>query len=290
MKFTKMRHVFFLLFISLIQENFTIFAQIEKYRPGFGLDGQFFKSDSIPKYLKLPNPFLEKKLFPLALDRRQLLSAWVIQQRNRIWSQVSICRERPALEGFTASPDIEWNLPTPAAASPFLDYRESSLYIPPDVREYMDYQMGRSRYIPLGTLAAASYLARHIYNRYGYILQKREKERYRGLDLNHRELNMMRIVWDKPGILAPQWYNQYVKKYKNPELTFLSFRQYIIELENKYLLKTRKLENGRIKYFPALSKMELLLKLKDELTRLEGQRNAERLQRVQMIINQLEGL
>ena len=148
--------------------------------------------------------------------------------------------------------------------------------------------MGRSRYVPLGTFAAATFLAQQLFSRYGYLLRKREKEKYLGLDLSNREIQIMQILWKDYPLIATDWYSYYSKTFHDKELTFLLFLENIHRLENVHLLKTRKLQNGQVKYFPSISSAELILKLKSELSILDGQEHPDRLFRLKYLIHQLE--
>lgn len=76
---------------------------------------------------------------------------------------------------------------------------------------------------------------------------------------------MMQLLWQENSLLPSEWYSIYFKKFINDNITFTIFKLEIEKLENKFLLKKREFEDGRIKYFPAISQEELNYQLKKEL-------------------------
>ena len=108
------------------------------------------------------------------------------------------------------------------------------------------------------------------------------------MDLSDREIQIMRILWKDYPLIATDWYSYYSKNFHDKELTFLLFLENIHRLENVHLLKTQKLQNGQVKYFPSISSAGLILKLKSELSILDGQEHPDRLFRLKYLIHQLE--
>ena len=248
------------------------------------------KRDTSTTMLRLPNPFLARQGVQLPPGYHQRLQSWVFQNRNRISGAVSLSgRLKPGVSP-SEIPRFDWHTAVPGGSVFGLDYRESSLFVPVEVREYLEYKMGRSRYIPLGSLAMAMYLADRLYRRYGYLLKHREEYRYRGLDMDKTEMDMLSVLWKEPGLLAEKWYQEFSRAFSYPQITFLVFKEKVDSLQNKYLLKTRKLPNGRVKYFPAISRQELILKLKEERNSPDASQSAKRLMRLQELIDQLSGL
>ncbi|HFE63261.1 hypothetical protein B1H10_06100 [candidate division KSB1 bacterium 4484_188] len=244
-------------------------------------------ADSLQTRLKLPNPFLKESPFQLWVSPSQQLRDWVFLNRSHFWSEISLPKTAPS-QNFGAIPRIDWTLATPGHVYRGLDFRESSLFVPTNVREYLDYKMGRSRILPVATLAAAGYLAHLIYQRYGYLLAKREQEKYRDLRLNRQEITLMKILWKQQGLTATQWYTHYNRTGSDRRTTFLILKKTFEELEGKYLIRSRILPDGQVKYVPAISKTELLIKLKEMQSYLDGKQNPNRLREIQFIIEQLE--
>jgi len=277
-----------ILVILFLLGSKTIFCN-DQYRAQIGLSARLARDTSIT-VLRLPNPFLPEQKIRLPLGYRQRLQSWIFQHRNRITGAVSLRGGLKTGIAETVVPQIDWHAAVPGGSRFGLDYRESSLFVPVEVREYLDYKMGRSRYIPLGTLAMAMYLADRLYQRYGYLLRQREENRYQGLDLEEVEVEMLGVLWKAPGLLAAEWYRKFSVVYSHPEITFLIFKEKIDRLMEKYLLKTRKLPDGGVKYFPALSRQELILKLREEKAILDGSQNPQRLMRLRELIDQLSRL
>ena len=144
--------------------------------------------------------------------------------------------------------------------------------------------------MPLPILPAAAYLASVIYGKYGYLLHRKEQVRYDNLTLSDLQLNMMRILWDEPGISETVWYSLFTKEDQFTEITFMLFHQQIEFLNNKYLIKTRKLENDQINYFPAIKCNELILRLKTHLNTKDYINSSEEYTRILTLIKRLEDI
>ncbi len=259
----------------------------QQAKPRFGI-APIWQADSNRVTLRLPSPFEEKSVVWLPPDTRQMLMSWVVGHRNRIWTEVSRGEKPVVPEGASNFPMMNWDQPFPASSSDRVDYRQSSLYVPQNVTDYIEYQMGRSRYIPLGTLAAASFLAHQIYSRYGYLLQKREEEKYRGIDLSSRQIRMMKVIWRLGKLLPTDWYTRYSEQYNDRETTYVLFEQDIFDLENKSLLKIRKLPDGKTQYFPAISEQQLVVKLEEEKSLLIPEEHPDRLNRILYLVELLK--
>lgn len=249
---------------------------------------QLAAGDSAKVPLRLPNPFLKNSQNRWGFSSSQKLMAWVFMHRNQLRAVVK--PQQSSDSGLAIPlPLMDWQAPQPAASLPGLDYRESSLYVPVNVREYQQYQMGRSRYMPLGNLALAMYLANKLYRRYGYLLRRREQERYRNLVLDDTGIAMLKVLWKTPGLLAPEWYTAFHRTYPGKKVVFLQFRQKIRELQDKYLVNPRTFPDHKIKYYPAISREKLLLKLKEELDQLDAVTQMPRFRQLRGMIAALEG-
>ncbi|GAB4377113.1 MAG: hypothetical protein Kow0042_24320 [Calditrichia bacterium] len=247
----------------------------------------FFLPDTQRYALRLPIPFTKDDNYYLSLSPTQKIQFWIFQNRNRFWTEVR-SREGAKIPTSMAQPWIDWNFASPGHSLMNLDFRESSLFVPPNVREYIDYKMGRSRYLPVASLAAASYLAYQLYQRYGYLLKKREENRYQGLMLSDREIRLMEILWENPGLRGEEWYISFIQNAPPGEVVYEIIEKDLSELEAKYLIKSKKLPEGVIQYFPAISRADLILKLKGELQNLDAQRYPERFLEIEELICKLQ--
>ncbi len=237
--------------------------------------------------LRLPNPFLREFSFGESGWVKSALQLWLWQNWDRIWQEIKIKNHRQWEPFFPQRPSIFWSFSRLDFSSPFLDYRESSLYRPPNVMDYIQFKMGGDRYIPLVSLVALSYLASRIYQRYGYLLHQKEKARYRGLTLSREELAALRVLWKNPGMTAPEWYAR-LDSLGEVRLTYPQFRAIIARLDDKFLLKTRHRSEEVLLYFPAISRENLLFRLREELQWLDPMKQPKRFYQLQELIQKLE--
>jgi hypothetical protein len=221
------------------------------------------------------------------LNSAQRAKLWGLENQKSIWSEVYLDENK---EKEFSIGKINWYHPTPTGTQFGLDYRESSLFIPINVREYNEFKMGRSRYVPLPILPAAAYLANVIYSKYGYLLQRKEQAKYDNLTISDLQLNMMRILWNEPGISETDWYTLFTKGDQFNEITFVLFHQQIEFLINKYLIKTRRLEDDQINYFPAIKCNELIIRLKNHLDSKDYINSSEECDRILTLIKRLEDI
>ncbi len=247
-------------------------------------------TDSLHTTLHLPNPFLKQQNRFMAFSTQQMISAWVMMHRNQLYGEVRPAIPSQRVLNPAALPRIDWSLNQPGRSIFGLDYRGSSLYVPENVRDYLDYSMGRERYVPIASLLLASYLAYEIYQRYGYLLWQRERDRYRGVYLDETEIAMMEVLWKQPGLLAPVWYGEFHHQYHLKNVPFLEFKRKIHDLDEKIMLKTRKIENEGIRYFPAISREELIRKLKEEMKQIDFANFPQRWQQIQEMLHNLDEL
>ena len=247
-------------------------------------------TDSLYTTLHLPNPFLKQQNRLMAFSTQQMVSAWVLMHRNQLYAEVrpSIAPQR--IMNPAALPRIDWSLNQPGRSNFNLDYRGSSLYVPENVRDYLDYSMGRERYVPIASLLLASYLAYELYQHYGYLLWQREKDRYRGVYLDKTEIAMMEVLWKQPGLLTAVWYGEFHHQYHMKNVPFLEFKRKIHDLDEKMMLKTRKIENEGIRYFPAISREELIRRLKEEMEQIDFANFPQRWQQIQEMLRNLDEL
>jgi hypothetical protein len=266
--------IYFLIFCSL--------AQIKL------LPAQIDSSFSFPKQttemLRLPSHFNRDSTISLSLSHQQMVNYWIFERRYKIWTEVSKHQTDQELDEFSQQPLIDWNFSSPGLSNFGVEYRESSLYVPVNVQEFNDYKMGRTPYLPIASFALAGFLAQQIYNRYGYLLKAREETRYQGIELSEREIRMLQVLWQENSLQPGEWYSEYFQNYQNDDLTFTVFNADIQKLENKYLLKKRKYDDGTVKYFPAISKKSLIFQLKKELGEVEAQPGSSRPQMLKKML------
>jgi predicted transcriptional regulator len=270
------------IFFSLFSANFISGSTQDTL--SFNKQNNLFTDSTLSK-LVLPNPYQTTDI-PFQLSSHQMIKNWVFQNRDRIFSEFSLSREKTSQDNFAELSRIDWSLSTPGHNLLELDFRESSLFIPANVRDFLEYKMGRTRYIPIVTLAGAAFLAYQIYHKYGYLIAKREHEKFFGINLNNHEIVCIEILWESPGLTAPELYSQLVKNKK--QISYLETEAVLNALENDFLVKSRQMIEDEIKYFPAISKEEFVLKLKEESSRLDGLTDSQRLLEIKNLIERLE--
>ena len=105
----------------------------------------------------------------------QLLKLWVIQHRSRIWEQVEISGNPGTANSVYGFADMFTGFDDAKLAYPGLEMRESSIYIPENVRDYTDYKMGRDRYLPILNPVLIGFMLYHV-SRYAHEFFDREDD------------------------------------------------------------------------------------------------------------------
>jgi hypothetical protein len=178
-------------------------------------------------------------LFSLQPGRIQML-------RHRMWKQVFVVA--PMNAQFSAMYFGSYDAYLSRSAYG-LEYRESSNYIPPLVADYMDYKMGRDRYLPVVTPVLLGFIVyeavRHSRNFFGH---NNDEEK----NLTPREENALALLNNTFPLGADQWFTLYVKTYRDTLFTFNQFRQLIQNLESKSVITSQQSARGFIEYAPAV--------------------------------------
>ncbi|GAB4335023.1 MAG: hypothetical protein Kow0037_14220 [Calditrichia bacterium] len=226
-----------------------------------------FQSDSLAPLtgqLQLPNPFRKKVNHLFAESGKHRLQWWMFQNQQKFQAGFS---NNAVLDSGKGDERvfINWQPSQPNYSSWGLDYRESSLYIPGNVREYLEYKMGRERYVPLASLTTAAYLAYLMYRKYGYLLSRDPEERLQGIVLEKDEIQLLHLLWDKRGQTATELYRRWRKVYPDVPLVFGGLDSLLKWLEKKNFLNKKEQINGETQYFPVLTRQELINLLNREM-------------------------
>jgi hypothetical protein len=183
-------------------------------------------------------------LFSLQPGRIQML-------RHRMWKQVFMVA--PINEQFSAMYFGSYDAYLSRSAYG-LEYRESSNYIPPLVADYMDYKMGRDRYLPVVTPVLLGFIVyeavRYSRNFFGQNNDDDEKS------LTPREENALAILNNTFPLTADRWFSLYVKTYRDTLFTFTQFRQLVQNLESKSVITSQQSARGIIEYAPSVRPQE----------------------------------
>ncbi len=280
----KLFNSFLIIVVFILFHQFSYTAQTENFKQHSLANPS--KPDSIQNFPKYQPSIRYTKIFFTGVIPKPSIRNQFLLNKPSFFTFITLNPDRTELSSPSIPPRIDWNISIPGRRELSLDYRESSIYLPSNVREFMEYKMGRSRYVPVVTMSGAAYLAYMIYKKYGDLLKKREENHYVGLNLSDREIQLLKTLWKHPGLTAPVWYAQTTGLER--QVTFLTIKHDVKNLEEKYLLKTRKMSDGQIKYFPALDREVLIQKLKNELTFLDAIRDTKRISEIRQMLNLLK--
>ncbi|RQW02948.1 MAG: hypothetical protein EH225_07755 [Calditrichaeota bacterium] len=185
-------------------------------------------------------------LFPYSLSPGQVLRYHVWQNQTEIWSQ-------PPSGGLKKPQFLPGSMPTRPPSAPSsvfgLEYRESSLYIPPLVRDYMDYKMGRDRYLPIVTPVLLGYL---VYNALRYSNTILGKDSI-ATDINFLpgspEKKMLDILREKSPLTEKEWYTLYIQNSGDQSPDFPKFLEMIRSLESGEFIRSVENSEGSTEFF-----------------------------------------
>ncbi len=179
-------------------------------------------------------------LFSLQPGRIQVL-------RHRMWTQIYV----------TPPVDDQWSYMHFGSYDAYLsrsayglEYRESSSYIPPLVTDYMDYKMGRDRYLPIVTPVLLGFIVYEAV-RYSRNFFGPDNDDSEGNNLTPREENALAILNNTFPLGTDQWFSLYVRTYGDTLFSFYQFQQLVQNLESKSVITSQESTRGTIEYAPA---------------------------------------
>ena len=159
-------------------------------------------SDSLvssPVSLKFSHADRRYEIFSpsLMVGNRWKSTLWTM--RMNFWTDFTMESENKS-SGFAAWPDLRTDFSV--FTYPGLDYRGTTYYLPENVKEYIDYKMGRERYLPVANPIVLGYLF--------YYLQKFwppiAAENSNASPLNDLEMKLLQILLEKNPLDEGQWY------------------------------------------------------------------------------------
>ncbi|MGD9898039.1 MAG: hypothetical protein AB7T22_02830 [Calditrichaceae bacterium] len=136
----------------------------------------------------------------------------------------------------------------------FLDTRSSSYYTPRIVSDRMDQIMNRPRADSFVPLPVAAVLAARLAAKYIDIGKKIEISA-RDYIIENEHILILNALWKNPGCSAADIYSDSLFKYQG---TLNTLESSIGALQNKKLVKVRKVENENDRYYAAQSKQVVI--------------------------------
>ena len=130
---------------------------------------------------------------------------------------------------------------------PGLDFRGTSYYLPENVREYIDYKMGREPYLPVFNPVILGFL---LYNLRHYLL-KNEQENAAATELNLVEVKLLQILLEKYPLNEQEWYANYQQVSRDSLFSVLTFQKAIETLRKKSLVVQQVTDEKELKYLPS---------------------------------------
>ena len=130
---------------------------------------------------------------------------------------------------------------------PGLDYRGTSYYLPENVREYIDFKMGREHYLPVFNPVILGFI---LYNLRHYLLEK-EQETSVQAELNLVEVKLLQILMEKYPLDEQEWYQHYRQTSQDSLFTVPTFQKAVEKLRKKSLVLLQFNKDRELKYYPS---------------------------------------
>jgi len=187
------------------------------------------------------------EIFSPSLSSRQLIKSWVWRNGVNYWPEFQLELDDNLLNLksgiFTAFDKYS------AAVSnyPGLDYRGTSYYLPENVREYIDFKMGREPYLPVFNPVILGFI---LYNLRHYLLEK-EQETSVQAELNLVEVKLLQILMEKYPLDEQEWYQHYRQTSQDSLFTVPTFQKAVEKLRKKSLVLLQFNKDRELKYYPS---------------------------------------
>ncbi len=196
---------------------------------------------SIPMSLKFNDADRRYEIFSpsLSLGNRWKSTLWTI--RMNFWTDFTM-ESGEKRSGFAAWPDLRTDFSV--FDYPGLDYRGTTYYLPENVKEYIDYKMGRERYLPVANPIVLGYLFYYLQKLWPQIAD----ENSNASPLNNLERKLLQILLEKNPLDEGQWYQQLTD---DTLFTLSAFRIARDNLIRQSLVIRQVVNDNEIKYVPS---------------------------------------
>jgi hypothetical protein len=191
----------------------------------------------------------------------QMLKLWVIQHQSQIWEEISISDYRSRGKNkygfgdlFKSYNNLEFNYPG-------LELRESSIYIPQNVRDYTDFKMGRDRYLPFFNPVLIGFMLYHVSQYARQFFNNDDNIEVRA-GVSDTENSILLLLENEYPLEVNRWFRLYVSDYQDSLMTIDKFRKIVQDLEERALMKPRTFEDGTVKFYPSADSSCIRMKLK----------------------------
>ena len=191
----------------------------------------------------------------------QMIKLWVLQHQSQIWDQVELSDNQKKGSNNYGFRNMFKSYNNTNFTYPGLELRESSLYIPQNVRDFTDFKMGRDRYLPVFNPVLIGFMLYHV-SRYAHNFFNKEDDFEVRDSLSEIEKFMLVILENEYPLETKGWYNRYIMASRDSSMTINEFGELVRKLEEKAILKPRQFEDGTVKYYPEKDSSYIKMKLK----------------------------
>jgi hypothetical protein len=196
------------------------------------------------KFLRNSQPY---EIFSPSLSSAQLFRSWLWRSGVNYplefhWETKDYLRH---LKSGTF-PDFD-RYSEPIYDYPGADYRGTSYYLPENVREYIDFKMGREPYLPVFNPVILGFI---LYNLRHYLLQN-EQESSLQSELTLAEVKLLQVLLEEYPLDEQQWYNHYRQASRDSLFSIPAFQKAVEKLRKKSLVLWQSDQAGDLKYYPS---------------------------------------
>jgi hypothetical protein len=187
------------------------------------------------------------EIFSPALNTGELLKSWLWRNGGNYWPEFQLELDRD-LHDFKFKRFTDFDKYNSQLTSyPGLDYRGTSNYLPENVREYIDFKMGREPYLPVFNPVILGFI---FYNLRHYLL-KNQQENSVLAELSLPEVKLLQILLEKYPLDERDWYFYYQQVTQDSLFSVLKFQNAIETLRKKSLVVQQFTKEKELKYFPS---------------------------------------
>lgn len=196
------------------------------------------------KFLQNSQPY---EIFSPSLSSAQLFRSWLWRSGVNYplefhWETKDDLRNLKS----GAFPDFD-RYSEPIYDYPGLDYRGTSYYLPENVREYIDFKMGREPYLPVFNPVILGFI---LYNLRHYLLQN-EQESSDQSELTLAEVKLLQVLLEEYPLDETQWYNHYRQTSRDSLFSVPQFQKTLEKLRKKSLVLLQFTKERELKYYPS---------------------------------------
>lgn len=199
---------------------------------------------STPMLLKFSNADHRYEIFSPSLSTGNRWKSTLWTMRMNFWTDFTMESENKR-SGFAAWPDLRIDFSV--FTYPGLDYRGTTYYLPENVKEYIDYKMGREPYLPVANPIVLGYLFYYLQKFWPQITV----ENSNASPLNDSEMKLLQILLEKNPLDEGQWYRLYQQSTGDTLFPLSAFRIARDNLIRQSLVIRQSINGHKINYVPS---------------------------------------